>query len=86
MRGENTTLKRSLAAVKKGIPGERAEKYARLAESYMGEDGDFEKALDAALKDFPLAEAPKGVPGAGGNPPPAPAETKKPRPSGTVIF
>ena len=64
-------LQRKFAAVAKGVPADKAERYVKLAESYLGEDGDFEKALDAALKDFPVAAAQpekKGSAGSGANP------------------
>lgn len=76
-------LEKQLTALSKGIPQDKVEKYAKLAEAYMNEKTDFATALDLALKDFPVVE--KGAPGAGGNPPPV--ENKKtPLPKGTVIF
>lgn len=78
-----TLLERKFTAVSKGIPADKSEKYIKLAEAYTDDKTDFEKALDLALKDFPVAE--KGTPGAGGNPPPT-TQTKAPLPAGTVIF
>lgn len=78
-----TLLERKFTAVSKGIPADKADKYIKLAEAYTDENSDFDKALDLALKDFPVAE--KGTPGAGGNPPPTPT-TKTPLPSGMVSF
>lgn len=76
-------LERKFEAVSKGIPTEKTDKYIKLAEAYMDDNTDFGKALELALKDFPVAE--KGTPGTGGNPPPTP-QTKTPLPEGTVIF
>ncbi|GHU90289.1 hypothetical protein FACS1894202_09850 [Clostridia bacterium] len=77
-------LEGKFAATAKGVPADRAARYLKLAESYLDDKTDLAAALDKALADFPLASAAKGVPGAGGNPPPKP-ETPQ-RPSGTVIF
>lgn len=76
-------LERKFEAVAKGIPADKTDKYIKLAEAYTDDKTDFAKALELALKDFPVAE--KGTPGAGGNPPPTP-QTKSPLPKGTVIF
>jgi hypothetical protein len=64
------------AALKKGVPPDRVDAYMRLSEACR-EDGDsFEDALDKAIGMFPLYTANNGVPGSGGNPPPARAEKK----------
>lgn len=76
-------LERKFEAVGKGIPADKTDKYIKLAEAYMDDKTDFGKALELALKDFPIAE--KGTPGAGGNPPPT-STNKAPLPKGTVIF
>ena len=64
-------LERQVSALGKGVPAERVPAYVNLAESYVGEDGDFGKAMDAALKDFPLTQpnARRGSAGTGANPP-----------------
>lgn len=76
-------LERKFEAVGKGIPADKTDKYIKLAEAYMDDKIDFGKALELALKDFPIAE--KGTPGAGGNPPPT-STSQAPLPKGTVIF
>ncbi|MPW25954.1 hypothetical protein GC105_09140 [Alkalibaculum sp. M08DMB] len=79
-----TLLEQKFKAVSKGIPADKAHKYIKLAEAYMDDKTDFEKALGLALKDFPVVE--NGTPGTGGNPPPTPGTEKTPLPSGMVIF
>jgi len=73
-QAKSLRLERQLAALGKGVPADRADAYVRLADGYLGEDGDYDKALDAALKDFPLAATQqaekRGSAGAGANPPP----------------
>ena len=71
-KAKSLGLERQVSALGKGIPAERVAAYVSLASGYIGEDGDFGKALDAALKDFPLAgqNARRGSAGAGANPPP----------------
>jgi len=54
LTGQVQDLQRQIAAISKGIPTDKAPKYLKLAESYLDKDGDFEKALDAALVDFPI--------------------------------
>lgn len=77
---------RKFAALEKNVPADKADRYVKLAESYLGADGDFEKALDAALKDFPVEAKPPEVPGSGGNPPPGEKDKTKKRPQGVVVF
>jgi len=55
LAGQVQDLQYQISAISKGISADRAPKYIKLAESYLGEDGDFGKALDAALVDFPIA-------------------------------
>ena len=69
-------LERKIGVLAKGIPEKLAGQYAKLAETYISDSTPFDKALDLALKDFPLT--PAGVPG-NGSPPPAP---KKDMPEG----
>jgi hypothetical protein len=71
-KAKSLRLERQVLALGKGVPAERVGAYVSLAEGCLGEDGDFGKALDAALKDFPLPQqAPKrGSAGTGANPPP----------------
>jgi len=64
-------LERKIVVLGKGIPDNLSDKYAKLAETYSNESTPFDKALEAALKDFPIT--PQGVPGAG-SPPPAPKQ------------
>jgi hypothetical protein len=47
-------LEQKFAAVAKGIPADKADKYVKLAEAYVDDKTDFGKALDMALKDFPV--------------------------------
>lgn len=54
MENRLTAMQHRLDAVNAGIPADRAERYARLAASYMDDKTDFSAALTAALKDFPL--------------------------------
>lgn len=79
-------LEQRLMAVSMGIPADRADKYVKLAAAYMDEKTDFAKALQAAVKDFPVAQ--KGVAGVGANPPDKPATqtTTKALPRGVQIF
>ena len=76
-------LERQISALSKGIPADKADKYLKLAEAYVDDATDFDKAIELALKDFPVAE--KGVGGAGGNPAPT-GKGKSGLPKGTVIF
>ena len=76
-------LERQISAISKGIPADKADKYLKLAEAYVDDATDFDKAIELALKDFPVAE--KGVGGAGGNPAPT-GKGKSGLPKGTVIF
>lgn len=71
LTSDNQKLQRQLAAVGKGIPAEKSDKYIALAQSYLGEDGDFGKALDAALADFPIPAAQNPAQPAAQNPAPA---------------
>lgn len=77
------TLEKKLAVLAKGIPADKADAYARLAEGYTSEGTPFDKAIDAALADFPIVSP--GVPGTGCNPPQSEPQRKS-RPSGTVIL
>ena len=71
---ERAALERKIVILGNGIPAALADKYAKLAEAYSDDSTPFDKALAAALKDFPVA--PAGVPGTGSPPPPAkPAPT-----------
>lgn len=54
-RAKTTALEQQIAALGKGIPADKAAKYIKLAEAYMDDATDFDAALDAALKDFPVA-------------------------------
>lgn len=54
MEDRLTAMQRRLDAVNAGIPADKAERYVRLAASYMDGKTDFNAALTAALKDFPL--------------------------------
>lgn len=58
LTNDNLKLQRQLSAVGKGIPADKSDKYIALAQSYLAEDGDFGKALDAALVDFPIPAQP----------------------------
>lgn len=49
-----TSLTRQLSVVRAGIPSDKAERYVRLATSYMDDKTDFDAALKLALADFPL--------------------------------
>lgn len=55
-------LERQLSAVKKGIPADKADKYIKLAEAYTDDKTDFDKALEKALKDFPVSGQPARQP------------------------
>lgn len=83
-KAERIKLERKFLAMGKGIPAERVEAYTNLANGYLGEDGDFGKALDAALKDFPLApgtpgqQERRGSVGAGANPPGSAGDKNEP--------
>lgn len=62
MENRLTAMQRKLDAVNAGIPADKAERYVRLATSYMDDKTDFNAALAAALKDFPLpTTAPNNV-------------------------
>ena len=54
MENRLTAMQRKLDAVNAGVPADKAERYVRLATSYMDDKTDFAAALTAALKDFPL--------------------------------
>ena len=54
MENRLTAMQRKLDAVNAGVPADKAERYVRLATSYMDDKTDFTAALTAALKDFPL--------------------------------
>jgi len=75
LTNDNLKLQRQLAAIGKGVPADKSDKYIALAQSYLGDDGDFGKALDAALADFPIP--------AQNNPAPAPVPQL---PVGVSIF
>lgn len=77
-------LERRFLALQLGVPADKADRYVKLAGAYMTEDKDFAKALQEAVKDFPVPD--KGVAGAGANPPGADTKPNKTRPKGTVIF
>jgi len=80
-----SALERQIAAISKGIPADKADKYIKLAEAYVNEKTDFAAALELALKDFPIPE--KGVAGSGANPAPKKGNDKKPyAPKGAVIL
>lgn len=85
LQAENKKLQDKFAAIEKGIPADKAEKYLKLAESYMADDVDLAAALDLAVKDFPVT-AGTGVPGAGGNPPPEGENKNAALPEGVQIF
>lgn len=59
-------LERCFEAVKLGVPADRAERYAKLAESYMDENTDFSAALNKAVEDFPVVGTNPIPPGAFG--------------------
>lgn len=63
-KAKTQLYERRFAAMEKQVPADKADRYVKLAESYIGDDGDFAKALDAALVDFPLP--PKYSPPVGG--------------------
>lgn len=78
-KAEKLALQRQITALGKGIPADKADKYIKLAEAYLGEDGDYAKAMDAALQDFPITTpaAPGPLPSFGaatGGSPPAPKQ------------
>jgi hypothetical protein len=74
------------AALNKGVPLDRVDAYTRLAEA-CGKDGEpFDEALNKALAMFPLSPVYNGVPGSGGNPPPALAGKRPKRPEGVYAF
>lgn len=54
VKNQVTALTRQLAVVKSGIPSDKAERYVKLAASYMDDKTDFDAALKLALADFPL--------------------------------
>lgn len=54
VKNQVTALTRQLTVVKAGIPSEKAERYVKLATSYMNDKTDFDAALQLALADFPL--------------------------------
>lgn len=58
-------LEHYVEAVKAGVPYEKAERYARIAETYMDKDTDFAKALTKAVADFPYADPPASAGTAG---------------------
>lgn len=74
LEAENAGLREQMRVIAKGIPADKAERYIALAKTYPDADKDFDKALENALKDFPLAKTAKPDPqiitggGAGGNP------------------
>lgn len=51
--------------MKNGVPYDKAERYARLAETYMDDKTDFKAALTKAVTDFPFAPAPASAGSAG---------------------
>ncbi|MFT3951185.1 MAG: hypothetical protein QM689_04425 [Oscillospiraceae bacterium] len=77
-------LERQLAAVKKGVPADKTDKYIKLAEAYTDDKTDFDAALDAALKDFPVTAKPEKPPYVPPNPA-APANPEK-KPTGAAII
>ena len=61
------SLERQVSVLSKGIPADKADRYVRLASSYLDEKTDFAAALDAALADFPItAQKTVGAPPVGG--------------------
>lgn len=52
---ELTGLKNTLLAVQKGVPAGKAPMYIKLTEHYTAQGMAFDAALDAAMKDFPVA-------------------------------
>jgi len=65
---EKTRLEQNIDLLAAGIPKDKMDKYAKLAETYLAEGVSFAQAVQAAKVDFPVK--PTGVPGTGGNPPP----------------
>lgn len=59
VKNQVTALTRRLSAVNAGIPAGKAERYVKLAASYMDDKTDFDAALKFALADFPLSTAVK---------------------------
>lgn len=55
VKNQVTALTRRLEVVNAGIPADKAERYVKLAASYMDDKTDFDAALNLALADFPLA-------------------------------
>ncbi len=53
LKAENENLKHQIAAIGKGAPASKADKYVKLAETYVTEKIGFAAALDLMLKDFP---------------------------------
>ena len=54
VKNQVTALTRRLEVVNAGIPADKAERYVKLAASYMDDKTDFDAALKLALADFPL--------------------------------
>lgn len=74
---ELQSMKRCMMAISKGVPADKAERYVKFAETYVGEDGDYGKALEAVLKDFPIATEKQVTPQIVLGATRAPSETKK---------
>lgn len=70
---ERQAMEKTLSVLKKGVTGDKAEKYVKLAEAYMSDNVDFDAAVDLALKDFPVTAA---VPAGGGANPSAEQKQK----------
>lgn len=54
-------VERKTLVMEMGVPAERAERYVRLAGTYMRDGVDFAAALDEAVRDFPAGPG-DGVP------------------------
>lgn len=77
-RAAREKAEREITALKKGIPADKLPVYVHMAAMYQNDDTSFEAALDKAIADLPIGDSGKrrGVPGAGGNPPPSPGKPK----------
>lgn len=56
-RAQAEGMRRRVSAIEKGVPADRADRYARLAQTYEGDGVDYEAALAAALEEFPVEQA-----------------------------
>lgn len=61
-KAKNELFEKKFVALSNGIPADKVDKYIGLANTYVNDDIDFDKALALALEDFPVASESKPEP------------------------